>query len=63
MSRVSAFVAKRFGVDSAKLIVFEVWPRREDRNPNVKRVTFADDGRGKASRRALALRTLPSAQP
>jgi hypothetical protein len=57
MSRVSAFAATRFSVDLADLIVFEIWPRQEDSEPSIKRVTFTDDGREEApgSRRTRRL--------
>ena len=47
VSKVADHIARRFSVDIAELVLFEIWPRIESREPKIQRVTFTSDGKEK----------------
>jgi len=47
VSKVADHIARRFSVDIAELVLFEIWPRIESHEPKNQRVTFTSDGKEK----------------
>ena len=47
VSKVADHIARRFSVDIAELVLFEIWPRIESHEPKIQRVTFTSDGKEK----------------